>query len=310
MGCKEAGRMSFLTQKEGGNLRTGRLRLLRFVGFGLLILGGGMAFFNSFFQELKMISRPFRWHFASMWFTYVQGYKTTLAKDQRTNLRVLPKLIAHAGGAIDNVFVPNCLEALEHNYNIGFRAFELDIEWTSDHELVVLHDWDVNISGIQKERMCSLKEFLARKRSDGRTQLTFADLAEWLRKRSDSILITDVKRWNVAALQKIRSLYPDLIARIIPQIFRFYEFKQVQQLGYKHIIFTNYGAGYPDALLFDFLSRADLTALTMPDGQVSSALTRHVKALGIPLYVHTINDPLYESKNPDVFGVYTDFLKP
>ena len=49
--------------------------------------------------------------------------------------------IAHAGGQFNGATYTNSLEALDQNYEAGFRAFEIDLSFTSDGELVCLHDW-------------------------------------------------------------------------------------------------------------------------------------------------------------------------
>ena len=51
------------------------------------------------------------------------------------------KYIAHAGGGINNITYSNCLEALNLNYKLGHRVFEIDFSCTSDNKLISLHDW-------------------------------------------------------------------------------------------------------------------------------------------------------------------------
>ena len=50
--------------------------------------------------------------------------------------------IAHALGAIDDKVYTNSLEAFQHNYDLGFRVFEADLEYTSDDEIVLIHSWE------------------------------------------------------------------------------------------------------------------------------------------------------------------------
>ncbi len=51
------------------------------------------------------------------------------------------KYIMHAGGAIEGKIYTNSLEALEENYKNGNRIFEIDLNYTSDHQLVMIHGW-------------------------------------------------------------------------------------------------------------------------------------------------------------------------
>lgn len=53
-----------------------------------------------------------------------------------------PLLIAHRGGSLE---VPeNTLSAFRHAINVGMRMVELDVQMTSDGELVVIHDETVD----------------------------------------------------------------------------------------------------------------------------------------------------------------------
>lgn len=67
-------------------------------------------------------------------------------KNQR-NLRALDCIddqtfVAHACGNIGQISAPNTLEALNYNYNRGYRYFEVDLNWTKDNHLVLIHDWE------------------------------------------------------------------------------------------------------------------------------------------------------------------------
>ena len=53
-----------------------------------------------------------------------------------------PVLIAHSLGGIENGKYSNSLEAFQSNYAKGMRVFETDFSWTSDHVLVLRHDWE------------------------------------------------------------------------------------------------------------------------------------------------------------------------
>ena len=52
-----------------------------------------------------------------------------------------PQLIAHAGGGINGLTYMNSLEAIDLNYSLGLRYFEIDFSWTNDDRLVCIHDW-------------------------------------------------------------------------------------------------------------------------------------------------------------------------
>lgn len=51
------------------------------------------------------------------------------------------KYIMHAGGSIDGINYTNSYEALEENYKNGNRIFEIDLNFTADGYLALLHGW-------------------------------------------------------------------------------------------------------------------------------------------------------------------------
>ena len=70
--------------------------------------------------------------------------------------------IAHAGGQIENETYTNSLEALNANFKEGFRVFEIDFSWTTDTQLVCLHDWEQSFErsfGVAPRGAVSLQEF-------------------------------------------------------------------------------------------------------------------------------------------------------
>lgn len=52
------------------------------------------------------------------------------------------KYIAHALGGIDGKAYTNSPQALEYNYKKGFKVFELDLDFSSDDELIAWHSFD------------------------------------------------------------------------------------------------------------------------------------------------------------------------
>lgn len=50
--------------------------------------------------------------------------------------------IMHAGGSIDGYSYTNSYDALNANYKTGNRIFEIDLNYTSDKHLVLVHGWE------------------------------------------------------------------------------------------------------------------------------------------------------------------------
>ncbi|MDR1914157.1 MAG: hypothetical protein LBQ68_06745, partial [Clostridiales bacterium] len=73
---------------------------------------------------------------------FVYGEQTKIKPPDWTNLYgITGKLVAHAGGQIAEFPETNTIEAMEHNYNLGHRLFEMDLNLTSDNIMVAIHDW-------------------------------------------------------------------------------------------------------------------------------------------------------------------------
>lgn len=225
----------------------------------------------------------------------------------------LEELIAHAGGSIKGIMYTNSLEALNNSYCKGFRFLEVDIEWTSDSHLVLIHDWDETVSRLfgVKPGIYTLSEFKNFKIIQGLTQMTFDDLANWLREHPNAFVIIDIKRDVITALKQIGQKYPEFKSRIIPENFRFREYNEVRKLGFNAIIFSLYVENYSDESVLRFLKNRDVIAVAMPIGRARARLPLKLNSMGIFVYAHTVNDieTKKEIYSNGVNGIYTDFLE-
>ena len=227
----------------------------------------------------------------------------------------LPR-IAHAGGQIGNATYTNSIDALELNYDAGFRVFEMDFSFTSDQQLVCLHDWEESFErsfGLPARPAVSLLVFeqLVRDRSEY-NKCTLASLMQWFSTHPQAILVTDVKERNLEALAVISSKYPQLIDRVIPQIYHPDEYSPTRDLGYKRIIWTLYLYPGSASTVLSNAQTMDLWAITMDTNRANQGLGLDLDAIAIPSYVHTINDYadyLY-FKSAGVDEIYTDNLSP
>ena len=232
-------------------------------------------------------------------------------KESIDNLQ-LPLLVAHAGGGIDRHAYTNSKEAIDASYNSGLRFIEIDFALTIDGEVVLLHDWKyaiINFFSVTPGQR-TLEEFKNLKSIYGYTQLTLDDLMQWLSNHDNVYIITDAKGENLSILKIIASRYPNQVYRIIPQIYFFTEWYTVRQLGYEQVILTLYRRAYTDDMVLKFVRSHAVTAVTMPISRGEGSLPLKLKNLGIPVYVHTVNDKglAEELYRNGVYGVYTDFL--
>lgn len=223
-----------------------------------------------------------------------------------------PTVIAHGGGAAYGAVVTNSLEALDLSFAEGLRFIEVDIHWTSDRHLVLIHDWDTT-----RERLfgapggaMDLATFRAASMRGGLTQLDVGALSRWVARHPGVWIVSDVKTNNLRALRIIATDHPRLAGRLIPQAYRFSELDDARNLGFGPVILTLYRKNYTLKALTELLERRTVYAVTLPT-RLSRYLPR-LAELDVPVYVHTVNDPsvALRLRSMGARGVYSDLLGP
>jgi glycerophosphoryl diester phosphodiesterase len=219
--------------------------------------------------------------------------------------------IAHAGGGYAGNTYTNSIEALDANA-ASYELFEIDFVWTSDGELVCLHDWAGNarrIFGRGFDPPPTLAEFEEMAGAHPSwTNCTLNSLAAWLDAHPDERVVTDVKDDNVAALRLIAEAVEDFPTRVIPQIYQPEEYGPVRDLGYRTIIWTLYQYDGTNEEVLRLAPGMELFAVTMPRSRAETGLP---EALGeTPTFVHTVNDPEEAERffALGIDGIYTDWL--
>ncbi len=226
-----------------------------------------------------------------------------------------PRLIAHAGGEIHGMRLTNSMEALDNSYGKGFRFFEVDVDWTADGIPVLTHDWgNVNwLRGIRySAKPQSYREFKDGKAIFGLRFMDLGMLEEWLAKHGDAYVITDVKKDNLDLLHIIKNGYPVISSRIIPQIYAFDEYGAAEELGFRHIILTLYRLKEPQEEILEFCRKNTLFGITMYRETAAPETIRTFAGLGVPIYVHPVNDynEYVKLRDNGAYGIYTDYLQP
>ncbi len=239
------------------------------------------------------------------------------------------KYIIHALGGIDGYSYTNCREALENSYAKGCRVIEADMEYTSDGELVLIHNWKKKtlreIFGYETdkdEEPLSSAEFKELKIYGKYSTMTFKELMEFMKEHEDMLLVLDGKYTEEA---DVRKQYGDILRiakecddsipdRLIPQIYNEKMYEVIKETyEWTSVIFTWYKLD-EDRLdpegIFKFCESNGIKVCTMEDSKENPLIDRTADRYGVSIYVHTINDKdtfdrLMES---GVAGVYTDFL--
>lgn len=238
-----------------------------------------------------------------------------LQKPDRASKRMtranLLRLVFHAGGGIHGLVLTNSREAVVRAALRGPSLVELDFSWTSDSQLVCVHDWDktwVRLSNMSTRP--TLHEFRTARFADGAlTPLTLAGLDTIVRQFPYLRVVSDVKERNLDALAAIAREHPQLARALIPQVYSFREYDFVRALGFESIILTTYRRPYPFWALRRFLSRRPNVILTMPADRLRD-YDDGLRVTGVSIYAHTVNSAAeYRSLiAKGVFGVYTDSL--
>jgi glycerophosphoryl diester phosphodiesterase len=208
----------------------------------------------------------------------------------------VPASIAHAGGRLNGAALTNSFEALESNLG-EFDVFEIDFSWTADGKLVCLHDWEDSFRSrfdANTDRPLDYDMFrrLLASSPDRPQNCDLDRLAGWMRVNPGIQIVTDVKSKPLAAHEIIAARHPDLLDQFVPQAYQPEEIDRYSQLGFENVIWTLYRYGEnPDAIIEASLGRS-LMAIAMPQSMAEDGLLRQVtEATGIPVYIHTVNDP-------------------
>lgn len=235
------------------------------------------------------------------------------------------KYIAHALGGVGGKTYTNSIQAFEHNYNKGFKVFEVDLDFTSDDELIAWHSFsktslkEMGLPEKYATKKPTLAEFKSMKPYGKYTTMTFKDVVSYMEKYDDVYMLIDLKS---AEDDKVRKLYkrileeasPEILDRIIPQIYREELYNEIMNIyNFKSASFTCYTMSSIDEnKITNFCAMNGIKVLTIDYRFLTSSLVEKCKSRGITLYMNTINDSkeLNKYKSKGVYGFFTDFLNP
>ena len=228
-----------------------------------------------------------------------------------------PRLISHAGGGYKGKRYRNSIEALDYNYALGHRMFEVDFSWTADQRLVGIHDWGNTYQRLfptatheQRPTYVQLLELLM---DNNESVITLPRLRHWLTSHPDAYIVTDIKGKNVAGLTTMKQVLGAQYRQVVPQLYHPHNYQALRKLGYQNIIFTLYATHLSTEKIAAFVANNPLLAVTIhPDKKGFSELIPQFNELHRFVYVHTYNSlaEYNQYRELGVDGVYTDFLIP
>lgn len=249
-------------------------------------------------------------------------------------LKDSPRLVAHAGGAIRekeyNTFYTNSLEALQQNYSLGHRLFEMDFYLTSDKKLAAVHDWhqfgnkdDVALSSDEWKKF---KAYGSPETPSRFTTMLIGDVLNQMVINKDMVLITDTKSMEIPKEDMITQFQDivseakkrdkELLDRVIPQVYNQEMFGEIEAIyPFRHVIYTLYASPDNAEEVLEFISKhKEIEAVTVPigDSRLTPEFIETVHKLGKRVYVHTIHtyDDLTKLAKDNIDGFYTGLLTP
>jgi glycerophosphoryl diester phosphodiesterase len=224
-------------------------------------------------------------------------------------------LVAHAGGKVENVEGTNTIEAVEENYALGHRVFELDLNLTSDGRLVGIHDWEGQIAK-------SWDQFSSKPVKGIFTPTSIEMFMDFLDKHKDAYIITDTKSFDYekemvekqfeALLEAARSR-PELRKRIVVQVYGQDMYHLVNKIyRYPNVIYTLYMESNPEAEIVRFVEKESIPVVVMPPERANQDFLEKLFGAGAKVFIHTINSKEEAEKwiAKGAAGVYTDDLLP
>ncbi|MGB5985318.1 MAG: hypothetical protein WBG37_08430 [Desulfobacterales bacterium] len=209
-------------------------------------------------------------------------------------------IIAHAGGAIDGNAYTNSIEAIERNYQLGTRIFEVDFDQTSDGHWVAVHHWPnwKKRTGYGGSLPPDLETFKSTRRvhkgeiwsiPSEYNSVTFPWLEAFLEARPDVSIVTDLKE-----LDNFQRFVDAILASPSKAqfIFQAYSMRQIDSIKKQdpsaRIILTLYRLGRPAGLYKELAARKErLYGVTVPMNWAFDAATlKGLLRSGVPIFLH------------------------
>ncbi|MDR3091269.1 MAG: hypothetical protein LBU36_03585 [Clostridiales bacterium] len=229
-------------------------------------------------------------------------------------------LIAHAGGGIDGKDGTNSREAVELNYSLGHRVFELDFKLTRDGSVAVVHDWALYAG---QRTMEEYRKARADDIYDDYSAMSYIDVCGEMAEKPDMWLVTDTKSFEDDDPAETREMFEimtreakerGVIDRIIPQIYNQEMYSMIMGIyPFKNIIYTLYESPDSDEEAARFVADKDnIRAVTMAPARFSAKFGKALRDEGKKVFFFTLNDPEEAARwrKEGVDGFYTDFIKP
>ena len=235
-------------------------------------------------------------------------------------------LIAHAFGGKDTKTYTNALESFEHNYQLGYRVFEVDFDITTDNVTICSHDegyWRNITNNEDTDAVYDYKTFKSTPLFTDYTPMDYMDVVNLLDEYPDIVIITDTKYTDEVKVylqfsqivDYAKQVNPEVLDRIVPQIYNKAMLTYVENIyDFKSIIFTLYKISWEAEDIAKFCKKSGIGYITLFGNLVEDnpSCLELWKAMNIKVAVHTINDTdeakMFLDQGVDM--IYCGFFEP
>ncbi len=235
-----------------------------------------------------------------------------ISKDYLSYKKDTNRYIAHAGGMIEGKRYTNSLEALNQQYDKGFRLFELDICKTSDGKYVAMHDWKhwKKATGYKDSMPVTHKEFLKHKLFEKLTPLDLERINNWFTQHKDAILVTD----KINEPKQFSKVFIDK-NRLMMELFSKNAIKEGIDAKIKSAILSQEVLDSMQGNKVEELKKMGITEVAFSRRNIAESieLLKELKKNNIRVYVYHINqdtgkDEEYVTKYEMdlIYGMYAD----
>lgn len=227
--------------------------------------------------------------------------------------------VAHAGGILwgrdefgnyTSFSGSNSLEGLEMCADMGVDAVELDFSFTSDGYLACIHDWSpAFIKEVDGNKPLTLDEFLDSKIYGIFTPISLSEVADFLRAHEEITIVTDIKDDFYSAIKLISET--GMTDRFTVQIYCEEEYDIACEFGFERMIYTLYRLDWNEKTnvkeITKFADTHQLAGIAFDKVLCSNYdYVKQMKNIGVPLFVHTVNENEKLYLKMGISGIYTD----
>jgi glycerophosphoryl diester phosphodiesterase len=246
-----------------------------------------------------------------------ESTRKTISTNDKDNLikiqSLLPLLdnehvVMHALGGIDQNDYTNSREAFILHYQRGRRIFEIDFVLNKEKKLLAVHD-------IEDAESLSMDDFKNKKVLGKYSPLVLDDMLKLLKDYPEAKLIIDMKSDFIGSylvfIQEALAYDPEILDRIIPQIYHGYELSELDKLyEFKNIIYTLYKDATSAKKIVEFgKANPRIQIITLSKGWFSKQLASSLHDIGKQVFVHTVNkvEEIDYCIDNGADGIYTDY---